>query len=309
MGKIDRAFYNKGYTTAVLVGQKPILHPQIEMKNKLWIPPFDTYEKELNDYNRLIGGGITNMRELNENLIHMKRRGDILTVPGFVCNLSTVGNGVFLSNPVYPAGYDTNKKYDLRLYPNFLVTLTDTGGQALVFWGGNAGTGETLNTEGLTGWLNDVVYPCDVLTVNANGHDIDSAVNLTGGGDVNGNQITASAGALFYYSIGVTLTVGTYPNLYVSSLSRGDGTQHIPNYQLGATNTKYVTLASTNLFLTYYNSVAFTLSSTNTAKQVLTPSATGIYGLSTKGGSNGYVSIGETFNPNSASYVLQISAS
>ncbi len=148
-----------------------------------------------------------------------------------------------------------------------------------------APAGETFDSEGITIWTNGPNNLCEVFTLNANGHDVDSAINSSVAGEFGVNQITASSGALFYYNLNITKVSGDLPNIYVSSLAQGGGTQHISAYTLAnGANTKYFTLKADNLFLHHYGGLAFNFSSVNTCKRVLDPPSTGARILSTKGG-------------------------
>jgi hypothetical protein len=83
------------------------------------------YEIELKNYNRLIGNGIHNMNEINQNLINMKQRGDTFEITGFTCTIGTSSIEVTFSGD--------NKKDDIRLYVGFYAILSDTNGQQMSF--------------------------------------------------------------------------------------------------------------------------------------------------------------------------------
>ncbi|MFA6972689.1 MAG: hypothetical protein WC208_15000 [Gallionella sp.] len=256
-------------------------------------------EPETLVYNALTSKGYDQFT-VNE-MIKAVKYGSGVTLTSQTLNLSTVAGSVFGSNPLT----------DLRWTKGFKITLTDTLGQTLVFWGGGNST-ETLSSEMITGWTTPGIPTCEyeTLTVNANGHDLDSVINTTatsGFGNAYSNLLGSSAGQLNKIVIAYTKTSGQDPIFYTKDT--GFGAAVTVNQTLTGSHTLYYTTTTGDKYAYIENSALASWNATITHKQVTAPSATGIYGLSTKGGSNGYVSIGATFNPNDTSYTIAVTVS
>lgn len=228
------------------------------------------------------------------------------TLAGITCNLSTVAGSVFLTNP----------STAVHLLTNRLLTLTDTAGQTLVFWGGSPGTGETLDTEicpepafmgsacyGVGNWNCDPGWSFvgDTAVAAAIGNDYDLTYHVS---------FTPILGVLYKISAECTTYIGgTWGFVFTPMQATGTPTPFGGYSGTGVQSAYKTSMRSTAGANGIGGVTAFTgVFSNYSLKKVLTPSATGIYGLATKGGANGYVSIGATFNPNSATFTLAVTS-
>lgn len=179
------------------------------------------------------------------------------------------------------------------------LTITDSKGKKLVGYIKAAGTGETLDSELISSWTNNVTNPYETFT--SSGKDITSAINTTTTGFCT-STVGVSANKLYNAVTNLTLNSGTAPNLRLY-----DDNKVIIAASVGA-QTGYVTATATSNAIGYYISVATNFSVTASLKQVLTPSATGVTIVSTPGGTTyNWASVESGFNYYDASnYTYEI---
>ena len=152
------------------------------------------------------------------------------------------------------------------------LTVFDSAGKKLIGFIKAAGTGETLDSEEITGYDHQTGY--GTFTVNVNGHDIDSAITATVGDCY--NDFTDYSGKLLKLVTIVTLNSGQPPKWawMGSNLQSPASPGSLTDYRTGRIG-RIIDVANTS---------ATNFSATVSVKQVLTPSATGVTIVSTPGG-------------------------
>ena len=176
------------------------------------------------------------------------------------------------------------------------LTLKDSAGKVLVGYIKAAGSGETLSAELITGWTN---LGFETLTVNANGHDLDSVINSSGIGEARSNSLAARGALVKINRVNTGTGVGSWWSPF-----------DVINFGSGNLTNNYKTAnhASGNGYINLYTNAACNFSVTMSCVQVLTPSATGVTIVSTPGGSTYNWTYQEAgFNYNDASgYTYEI---
>ena len=121
----------------------------------------------------------------------------------------------------------------------YLLKVRDSAGRAIQGYIKAAGTSETTTDELITGWTNSSGAPFETLTVNANGHDIDAAINSTASGTA--SAATQAGLSLFKGVFNVTLTTGTDLRFATGNTASAFSPSYFVSLSAGA-NTKYLTL-------------------------------------------------------------------
>lgn len=156
---------------------------------------------------------------------------------------------------------------------NDVIEITSvTNKQKIIGFAKAAGSGETLGSELITGWTNSPPLPYDTLTVNVNGHDIDSIINTTNYGIGYTNQ-NASAGQLHKIVADITLNSGKAPRLR-AGISGSVGT-YIKDGLIDGTYYHTFVDTENQIHLSNQNT-ATNFSLLISQKQVTAPSAAGI---------------------------------
>jgi hypothetical protein len=219
-----------------------------------------------------------------------------VTLAGLTCNLSMVDGTAFITNP----------SVDLTPYVGCKITLTDTSGYKAVGWIKAKGSAETLGDETLDTWSNVSGSSYETFTLNANGHDIDSAINDVGGiGWAHSNRL-GSTGILSKWECARTLASGTAPSLSMSGVPGGAAVDMVSKIAADS-QTIYTTLTGARYLNIYVINVASNFSATHSFKQVLTPSATGVTITSSLDGATfNWFAKHSGFLPNAASFTAII---
>jgi hypothetical protein len=216
-----------------------------------------------------------------------------LTLLNFTANLSTVNGTAFISNP----------STVLTPYLNMKITLT-AGGKTLVGWIKSAGTGETFNTEIITGWTNNAF---DTLTTT--GSTISSAIKASGIATAYVLDTTV-AGALYKQAINLTVNSGTIPQTLVY---KGDnsGIELTSQLVAGINNIYHTQVVggASGSFQIGIGSGATNFSSTNSFRNVLLPSSTGVRIVSAKGNTTYNWTSNNGIDANATSFTAVISLS
>jgi len=196
----------------------------------------------------------------------------------------------------------------LTNYIGQYLVIKDSAGKTLQGYIKAAGTGETYGSELITGWSNYEALLYETLTVNANGHDINSAINTTADALAMSNTQSFTVGCLYKLTHVFTLNSGTAPfGSIVNDV--GIATGEITNNSLSAgSNVFYFSgVSASNRHISFWNGEASNFSTTSTLKQVLTPSATGVTIVSTSAGTTyNWGTQDSGFDPNSASFTYEI---
>jgi hypothetical protein len=210
------------------------------------------------------------------------------TVTGL--RISSVDGTAFIDNagetiPTYADGKHT-------------ITIYDASGRMLRGYLKAAGSAETLGDEMITTFNNSGTHPYETFTLS--GIDINSAINSTGYGSCNSNNITQNVGVLLLYAYNLTLNSGGQPKYYyratVISIDLLNGSnQSYATMTLSGTRALYVDVYSVSNFILTGNSL----------KQVLTPSTAGATVVSTKEGTTyNFAYKNASFTYNAASYYV-----
>ena len=190
-----------------------------------------------------------------------------------------------------------------------LVEIYDSTGKAIAGVLGEQGTGETLGSEAITAVANgSTTYAFETLTINANGRDIDSAINTTGSGFAYSNTF-GSVGGLYKTICDITLNTGTSPDLYTKKSTGSINTAIKMALVDGDYYRTWATVGSNtdNGICIYLTNKTSDLSLTWSSKQVLTPSVQGCTIVSSKGGATErFKRIDTGFLFNSSSYTVII---
>ena len=186
----------------------------------------------------------------------------------------------------------------------YYAVLRDSSGNYAYAYTGAIGGGETLGSELITGWTNSGANPFETLTVNANGHDIDSAINTTGSGRADCGDIV-SAGSLYKAVIATTKNSGVN---YTVSLGVGAGGSFSSGEALkiiSATGSDTAIFTPTNFTVVgLYAGSSINFSATFTTKKYTDVPATGVHLMSAKDGTTRNLAGKDTgFNPNTVNQV------
>lgn len=194
--------------------------------------------------------------------IKLIKYGAGITLAAVTLNLSLVAGTTFISNP----------SVDMRPYKAFNASLSDGAKTLTLTPLGAVGTGQTYSAELNTAWTNGAA-PYDTLTTA--GDAISSAIKLAAAVAYAKTPAFADPNGKLYRFIGnnYTLNSGVAPRFYQQAGNREPfGIGNVPNgtaYQVGLAGDGFYYLqvaAASNFVLTI------------SGMQVLTPSATGIYG-------------------------------
>lgn len=169
-----------------------------------------------------------------------------------------------------------------------------------------AGTSEGLGSELITGWTNSSGNPFETLTVNANGRDIDSAINSSGTGRASiGNQ---TAYALFKGLFNVTYNSGSGMKWCVGNVPTAFSPSQTNYTLVSGAQTTYISTYS-SYALGIYSMSNMNVAMTASVKQVTAPSSSGATIVSAKGGTTYNFSYkNDSFTYNAASYYVIIRA-
>lgn len=184
------------------------------------------------------------------------------------------------------------------------TTWSDGSNTAVGYASSTVASGETLGAEFITG-LTNIGY--ETFTANANGKDIDQAVNSSGSALAITNG-TTTTGALFKVTTNCTVASGSGPRLEAVNLD--NNTVAINAAAMSGARIDYRTTA--DIFgraqkgFGLYNASGINgdWSVVWSAKPVLTPYL-GLWLLKTAGGAAGWASTG-TFNPDAAAFNLTL---
>lgn len=227
--------------------------------------------------------------------------GENVAISGMTCGLSLVDGKAFITNP----------SVDLTKYIGRKITITDSAGKKIIGYIKAAGTGETYGSELITGWENDSTNIYETLTINENGHDI-TVANTTAYGKAITNGVaglSVADGGLYKSAQIISDLIGQGPRLIFTSEYAAGTVYKDYVYDSSIPASVYLTSQAVNLFAAYVNIEASSFSATNSVKQVLTPSATGVTIVSTPGGNIfDWASEESGFERNDASYNVTIDA-
>jgi hypothetical protein len=215
-----------------------------------------------------------------------------VTRVSFKCGLSLVAGTAFVNNPSFP----------LAPYVGALLTLT-SGGKTLTGYIKAAGTGETLDTELITGWINSGLETLISVTPPNITAYVESSDPK---GTAYAFPLTVTTGALYKSSTNITLNTGVVPSLLIYD---GENFTSELNLSLSAgTNTVYWTqvLGGTSGNYQIVATAACNLSAICSYKKVLTPSATGCTIVSTAGGTTYNWASNDGIDPNATSFTVTI---
>jgi len=322
--------------------QTPIEPKIVEMTNKIWIPPFEPYEKELVDYNRNRGGGITNMRQLNDYLIHLKTigMGSSAIINNF---LDLYVNGINALEP-WSEFLSKNINNDGMIVYSGTISglrisavdggLTESGGAFI----DNAGA--TIPTYADGAHLIEIYDSSNqmikgILKAQGDGEDLseteinpdpgfDSTTGWTiqdGWGILGGKATMFSGTGHFLYRAAVqtalalyktTLDIDAIANAWVGTLYRANG-EHGTRHTTTGTKTEYHTLSSAaSAAIGLYCAVPAYLTGTFdnlSRKQVTAPGTSGATIVSQKDGTTyNFTSKNASFTYNAASYYVVVRA-
>lgn len=256
-------------------------------------------EPETLNYLKLSGAS-TDWFTINENIKAVKY-GSGKVLAALTCNLSLVNGTAFITNP----------SVDLRQYVGFKITLND-GTQDLVGWIKAVGTGQTLDSELLNDTWTNNVDPWETLTLN--GKDILVAANTAGGEGGCTESITTPTvvGGLYLWAMNLVYNSGSISIEAFPKRTAPYAYHYMPTrpYQAGAAD-RYVTTAYICDAFTVQtgNSLATNITLTQSFKQVLLPSATGVRIVSVQGGSIYNWTSDGGIDPNAASFTGTITRS
>jgi hypothetical protein len=323
--------------------QKTIKPEKVEMKTnlgmeltgttKVWVPPFEPYEKELVDFNTARGNGINNMRNLNDNLIHMKTAGyELETLNYFLKNYVnteyvgkeyilttlasidinikkikyTAAGYILLNFTAYLSLLDgyalvTNPSTDISPYIGFKQSYND-GSKTLVGYGKTAGIVENFSDELIKSWTNYVSFPYNTLTVNANGHDITTAITTGATYGLAWTDVFLQGG-LYKVVFNTTTNSGGVPIVFDGTTTGGAG-GFFSNQEDGAKTKIFTDIQYYPYLWISSNGLAQNVSGTFSAKQYLTPSKDGMTIVSEKNGNVYSWKSDGGINANSASFTL-----
>jgi len=191
-------------------------------------------------------------------------------------------------------------------YIGHLLRIKDSAGKQIQGFIKAAGTGETLDSELISSWTNNVTAPFDTFTTS--GVDISSAIAST---NSRGSAAVAVSNLRLYKYTGTfTKNSGSFAYLAIASSVRGDLPAVTVFTADNGDKTIYRTATNDSEdYLAIYAAGASNFSLTsNSFKQVLTPSATGVTIVSTKGGATyNWFNKNSAFNWNDASgYTYEI---
>jgi hypothetical protein len=185
-----------------------------------------------------------------------------------------------------------------------LLVVRDSSGRAIQGFIKAAGTGETYN-DLVTSWNN---WVSAFSTFTSSGTTITSAID-DGDPDAyaKSNTLTLAAGALFKSVSSITLNSGTAPTYYIGYNTPRSYQGVLGNATIYRSNVTAFAGGANDVVL-FVASVATNFSATISLQQVLTPSATGVTIVSTKGGATfNWAQKNASFNYNDPSgYTYQI---
>ena len=107
--------------------------------------------------------------------------------------------------------FSTYAGTDLGFTPYYLEFIDDAGLIAAAYAGAQGG-GETLGSELITSWSNDYY---ETFSANANGHDIDSAIETGTDGRAQSSHRTDLVGKIAKIEANLTLNSGATPSFYL----------------------------------------------------------------------------------------------
>lgn len=198
-------------------------------------------------------------------------------------NTRIAGNQYSAGGPAFIITNLAGTGVDLSPYVGYKIVITDSASKSRVGYIKSVGTSEILGNESITGWPTNSGY--ETLTVNANGHDIDSAVNSSGSGEARSNNTNPAIKSAYLVKIALNLSLnsGTAPKLYCTNSS---GIGPLMKTLINGTDTIYWTIVDdAQAYWDLYNSVNQNWSLLFSVKQVTAPSSTGVNIVSSHDGS------------------------
>jgi hypothetical protein len=184
------------------------------------------------------------------------------------------------------------------------LTITDSTGKTLVGYIKAAGNGETYGTELITAWTNITGHTFETFTTS--GSTISSAIETGSDGRARVDTLSVN-GLLLMAAYNVTRNSGTtQPQLrYNANSDMAGGVDWIDYTTIGA-QISYFTGTESQYF-GYRTDAAIDFSATNSLKQVITPSTTGVTITSTANGATyNWTSEDTGFNRNDTTYSYSI---
>jgi hypothetical protein len=189
----------------------------------------------------------------------------------------------------------------------YLIAFYDSSGYMASAYGGAVGGSESLDSEAITGWTNSsTTY--DTFIVNANGHDLDSVINLSDKTAIVYTNINMTLYKIYKVIVDITLNSGTAPRLLST---RGIGSSSQVVIDSVTDQTKYYTACKnpangnedTGLMLSA-GGKATNFSLLISQKLLTDVPATGLHLMTTKNGTTrGMASQSSSFNPNTITKV------
>ena len=187
----------------------------------------------------------------------------------------------------------------------YIVAYDGTNDKYAFAYGHAADDAESLGGELITSWSTPVAFPYETFTVNANGHDIDQAVNSAGGGYAY-TLFSLAAGNVIKIPTTISINSGAADVLLITASSIGNPVTTIKS-SLSGSETFYRTWTSSDYGLIFRNlSGTIDFSLLISAKQV---TALGVDSLQLRdqtaesGSSRNWTSIESGFDPNTISKI------
>ena len=188
----------------------------------------------------------------------------------------------------------------------YYAVLRDSSGNYAYAYTGSIGSGEALSSEIISTWDNTQTYHFETLTVNANGHDIDSAIFLDDGDPaqasayINTIPFYIDSGRLYKFSVSnFTLNSGSVPGIRNGQYYRIDAWANILS---NFTEIFSVNMADSQILIR--TSDACNFSADFTLKSYTDVPATGVHLMSAKDGTTRNLAGKDTgFNPNTVNQV------
>lgn len=203
------------------------------------------------------------------------------------CRLSTYATGAMFFDEVIDFSAYAGTLGDTPYYLEFV----DSGGKKCTGYCADAGGGEAVDSELISGWTNGGY---ETFTVNANNHDIDSAINSITSGRCISSQFTS--GKILKNVINLTVNSGAVPQINLANAVGAGGLTSI-NMSAGV-NTVYLTGFSTYNGILLFSGTAADFSALCSCKYMTDVPATGLHLVGTQDGSTRTLTPETGFNPN-----------
>jgi len=168
----------------------------------------------------------------------------------------------------------------------------------------SVGSSEGLGSELITTWNKYPGLELNTLIVNANGHDIDSAI-ATAPVTAAISNLYSSAGYLNKTVFDLTLNSGTAPRLYAGDGGEVNGFNYTSPMPTDVTTAYYTSKVNKGLVLIAPAGVTFNASLFCSTKQVTAPSSSGVI-IKDLSGNQNFISKDANFTYNAASYPYEI---